>query len=89
MQEESSYYCEGGCGGNCTPKKLQKLDKVVKWNLMNPQGNEWKLLSPQNTKITVQAKVFTSMTHDNLVHKFILVPQAMKILDAKAAVDKE
>ena len=29
------------------------------------------------------------MTHYNLVHKFIPEPQAMKILDAKAALDKE
>ena len=29
------------------------------------------------------------MCHFNLVHKFTSVPQAMKILDAKAAVDKE
>ena len=29
------------------------------------------------------------MTHYKLVHKFIPMPQAMKILDAKAAVDKE
>ena len=29
------------------------------------------------------------MTHHNLVHKFIPMPQAMKIPDAKAAVNKE
>ena len=29
------------------------------------------------------------MTHEDLVHKFIPMPQAMKIPDAKAAVDKE
>ena len=29
------------------------------------------------------------MTHYNLVHRFISMPQAMKIPDAKAAVDKE
>ena len=29
-----------------------------------------------------------SLQHCNLVHKFIPVPQAMKILAAKAAVDK-
>ena len=29
------------------------------------------------------------MTHYNLVHKFISIPQAIKIPDAKAAVDKE
>ena len=34
-------------------------------------------------------KGFTSMTHYNLVHKFIPMPQAMKIPNAKAAVEKE
>ena len=29
------------------------------------------------------------MRHYNLVHKFVPMPQAMKIPDAKAAVDKE
>ena len=29
------------------------------------------------------------MSHYNLVHKFVPMPQAMKIPDAKAAVDKE
>ena len=29
------------------------------------------------------------MTHDNLVHQFIPTLQAMKIPNAKAAVDKE
>ena len=32
---------------------------------------------------------FTPMTHHNLVHKFIPMPQAMKIPDAKTAVDKK
>ena len=36
----------------------------------------------------IAGKGFTSMFHDNLVHKFIPMPQAMKIPDAKAAVDK-
>ena len=30
-----------------------------------------------------------SLQHYNLVHKFILMPQAMKIPAAKAAVDKK
>ena len=29
------------------------------------------------------------LTHGNLVHKFIPMPQAMKVPDAKAAVNKE
>ena len=37
----------------------------------------------------IAGKGTTSMTHYNLVHQFILMPQAMKIPDAKAAVDKE
>ena len=37
----------------------------------------------------IAEKGFTSMTHYyNLVHKFIPMPQAMKIQDAKVAVDK-
>ena len=32
---------------------------------------------------------YNSMTHCKLLHKPILIPQAMKMLDAKAAFDKE
>ena len=32
---------------------------------------------------------FNSVTHHNLVHKPIPLPEAMKIHDAKAAVDKK
>ena len=37
----------------------------------------------------IAGKKYNSMTHFNLVHKFIPVPQEMKIPDGKAAVDKE
>ena len=37
----------------------------------------------------IAEKGFTSMTHNNFVHKFIPMPQAMKLPDAKVAVDKE
>ena len=37
----------------------------------------------------IAGKGFTPMTHFNLVHKFVPMPQAMKVLDAKAVVDKE
>ena len=37
----------------------------------------------------IAGKGFTSMSHHNSVHKFIPVAQAMKISDAKEAVDKE
>ena len=32
---------------------------------------------------------FNSLSHYNLVNKFVPMPQAMKILNAKAAVDKD
>ena len=37
----------------------------------------------------VAGKRNNSLQHYNLVHKFILMPQAMEILSAKPAVDKE
>ena len=37
----------------------------------------------------IAGKGFTSVTHYNLVHKFIPLPQAMKNPDATAAVDQE
>ena len=46
---------------------------------MKPQGNEDR----------IAGKGFTSMIHDNLVHNLILMHQATKTPNAKAAVDKE
>ena len=43
----------------------------------------------KNHEDHIAGKGHTSMTHYTLVHKFIPMPQAMKIQDAKAAVDKE
>ena len=37
----------------------------------------------------IAGKCENSLQHNNLVHKFIPMPQAVKILAAKAAVDKE
>ena len=43
---------------------------------------------PKNHEGHIAGKGNTSMTHYNLVRKFIPVPQAMKIPDAEAAMDK-
>ena len=37
----------------------------------------------------IAGKGMNSLSHHNLVHKFIPVPQAMKNPDAKPAVEKE
>ena len=46
-------------------------------------------LQSTNHEDHIAGKGFAPMTHYNLVHKFIPMPQAMKIPDAKTAVDKE
>ena len=47
------------------------------------------LSQPKHHEDHIAGRGCTSMNHYNLVHKFIPVLQAIKILDAKAAVDKE
>ena len=44
---------------------------------------------PNHFEDHIAGKGDNSLQHYNLVHKFIPMPQAMKILAAKAAVDKE
>ena len=43
----------------------------------------------KNHEDHIAAKGMNSLSHNNLVRKFIPMPQAMKIPDAKAAVEKE
>ena len=44
---------------------------------------------PNHHEDHIAGKGSNSLQHDNLVHKFIPMPQAMKFPAAKAAVDKE
>ena len=44
---------------------------------------------PKHHEVHIAGRGYTSMNHYNLFHKFILMPKALKIPDAKAAVDKE
>ena len=56
---------------------------------MNPHECVWEIRYFQITKTILQEKVRIHYSIKNLVHKFIPMPQAMKISAAKAAVDKE
>ena len=58
---------------------------IVLWNLVNLRDNEQNLRSPKNHEDHIAGKGSTSMTHYNLVHKFIPMPPTMNIPDAKAA----
>ena len=42
----------------------------------------------QDLEDHIAGKGINSLNHYNLVHKFVPMPQAMKIPDAKAAVEK-
>ena len=44
---------------------------------------------PKDHEDHIAGKGYKSMSHYNLVHKFLPMPQSMKIPDAKAAVHKE
>ena len=59
-------------------KRSSKQCVIVLWNLLNPRDSEQNLCS-LGTMDHIAGKGFTSMTHYNLVHMFIPMPQAMKI----------
>ena len=67
--------------GVVDPTKL-KQDLRVFWKLMNPQECVWEI------RYRIIMKTIL-LQHYNLGHKFIPMPQAMKIPAAKEAVDKE
>ena len=61
----------------------------VSWKPVNPQDCVWKNLYQITMRTILQEEGDNSLQHYNLVHKFIPMPQAMKIPAAKAAVDQE
>ena len=59
------------------------------WKPVNPPDCVWKILYRIIMRTILQERETNSLQHDNLVHKCILMHQAMKITAAKAAVNKE
>ena len=61
------------------------------WKVESHESTRQRAASSVPTKHEehIAGKGFTSMSHYNLVHKCIPLPQAIKIPDAKVAVDKE
>ena len=75
------------CGSGASNKiktKLACILEAVESKRMR-MGN----LIPHHHEDHIAGKGENSLQHYNLVHKFIPMPQAMKIPAAKAAVDKE
>ena len=74
--------------GVMDPTKLKDLRAF--WKLMNLRDCVWEIQYRIIMKTMLQEKErIHSLQHYNLVHKFIPMPQAMKIPAAKAAMDKE
>ena len=65
-----------------------RQDMHASWKPANLRESVWKELYIEVMKIIVQEQM-NSLNHCNLVHRFIPLPQAMKILVAKTAVKKE
>ena len=74
--------------GVVDPTKLRQNLRVF-WKLMNLRECVMGNSMPHHHEDHIAGKGENSLQHYNLVHKFILMPQAMKIPAAKAAVDKE
>ena len=70
------------------PTKFRRNLRVF-WKLMNPQECVWEIRYRIIMKTILQEKVRIFLQHYNLIHKFVPMPQAMKIPAAEAAVDKE
>ena len=73
--------------GSQNPTERQKCACIVETHESARKRLEPTL--PRKHEDHTAERGFKSMNHYHLVHKFIPMPQAMNILDAKAAVDKE
>ena len=67
---------------------IQKQSMRAWWKLANQKESVWNHLYQKIHEDHITSKGHNSMSHDNLVHKFIPMPQ-VKILEAKAAMDEE
>ena len=74
--------------GMVNPIKSNQNLRVF-WKLVNLQDCVWENLYRIIMKTILQEKETIHCSINILVHKFIPMPQAMKIPAAKAAVDKE
>ena len=75
------------CGSGASNKIQTKLACILEANESTRMRMGYS--QPHNHEDHIAGKGENSLQHYNLVHKFIPMPQAMKIPAVKAAVDKE
>ena len=83
-REKPTIQCRGSDGSDKNKTKLACILEANESTRMRMGNSE-----PHNHEDHIAGKGENSLQHHNLVHKFIPMPQAMKIPAAKAAVDKE
>ena len=74
-------------GENTNPRKTTKYACIVEAKESKRKRLESTI--PRDNEDHIAENGFNSINHYNLVHKLILMPQAMNIPDAKAAVNRE
>ena len=74
---------------SCESNKVPKTKKGCRVESHEPTRQRVEPSLPKNHEDHIAGKGYASMSHYNLMHKLIPIPQAMKIPDAKAPVDKE
>ena len=74
---------------NCGSGAYNKIKSRLGCILETSQSTRRRMGIPNHHEDHIAGKGNNSLQHYNLVHRFIPMPQAMKILAAKAAVDKE
>ena len=77
------------CGSDATNKIKKKTKLACILEPDEPTRMRMRNSIPHHHQDHIAGKGENSLQHNNLVHKFIPMPQAMKIPAAKAAVDRE
>ena len=72
---------------SCESNKIPKTKHTCIVEAYEPTRQRVESPLPKKHEDHIAGKRCNSMTHYNMVHKFIPMPRAMKNLDAKAAVD--
>ena len=74
---------------SCESYKIPKTNHACIVEAHESTRQRLESLLPNDHEDHIAGKRYHLMSHYNLVHRFIPLPQAMKIADAKAVVDKE
>ena len=80
---------ETGCGGGCISQGSKDQLRLYCGIPRIQHATSGTFLLYQKHDYHIVKDLFTLKTNYNLVHKFIPMPQAMKIPDATGSVDKE